>query len=483
MKRLAAFGALAATVVFTACDSLGQAMTAHTDVVARAGGYELTVDEAAALLMQNPRLPADPEVVDAMANLWVDYVLLASAADHDSTLKSVDVSLLVDPMLEQQLFGKLNEKVINPDTTLSDQALRAIYEKEQPGLEIRARHILLRLAPDATAAQRDSALALARELRAQAAAGADFAKLAEQHSQDPGSAEQGGDLGFFGRGQMVAPFDAAAFALDVGQVSDVVETPFGYHVIKVEERKMADFETIKDRFREQAKAQMVMEAQEGYMTKLTEPLDIEVQDGAYEVARDLARKPMMQLSNRAASRALVTYKGGEFTASEYLSFVRARTSAGNRAQLASASDQDVQTVLLALTKNEILVAEAGKQGLQITRAERDSLATEVRTQLAQAVQATGLVGVQPQEGETESQAIERRVTGLLEAIIRGEQQVLGLGPLSFSLRESYEAQIFDRAFPRVVEKVQANRPPEPAQQPQGELPVVPQPNTGQQPKE
>src|SRR5690606_1261568 len=123
-------------------------------------------------------------------------------------------------------FRQLSEKAIQADTAITDEELRAIYEAEQPGLEIRARHILLQVAPDATPAQRNQVLAQANELRARAAAGENFAELAREYSQDPGSAENGGDLGFFGRGQMVAPFEAAAFALDVGEVSNVVETPF-----------------------------------------------------------------------------------------------------------------------------------------------------------------------------------------------------------------------------------------------------------------
>lgn len=381
-------GALAATVAAAGCEGMGQAMSAHTDVVARAGGLELTVDEAAGILAQNPRLPAQPEVVDAIANLWVDYVLLATAAQQDSTLASIDVSAIVDPALEQQVLMRLNEKVIDADTTITDEELREIYNREQPGLRVRARHILLRVAPDAQPAERDSVLAVARELRARAAAGADFAKLAQEYSEDPGSAKQGGDLGFFGRGQMVAQFDAAAFALDVGQISDVVETPFGYHIIKVEERQLADFEQIKEPFRQQAIQQRMFEATERYVKQLTEPLAIEVQAGAYDVARELAAKPMTELSNRAASRALVSYKGGSLTAAEYLDFIRLRTIPQQRAQLAAATDEILETFLKGMASNEILLAEARKSGIETTAAERDSLMTEVRRQLAAAATAT-----------------------------------------------------------------------------------------------
>jgi peptidyl-prolyl cis-trans isomerase D len=103
--------------------------------------------------------------------------------------------------------------------------------------EIRARHILVQVEPGADEATKTKARAEADDLLAQARGGADFAELAKKHSKDPGSAAKGGDLGFFPRGRMVPAFDAAAFGLEPGKISDVVETPFGFHVIKLEEKK------------------------------------------------------------------------------------------------------------------------------------------------------------------------------------------------------------------------------------------------------
>jgi peptidyl-prolyl cis-trans isomerase D len=101
--------------------------------------------------------------------------------------------------------------------------------------QVKARHILLAAASDAPAKERQQKREQAEKLLAQAREGADFADLARKHSQDPGSAANGGDLGFFRRGMMVPSFEAAAFALPVGQLSEVVESPFGYHLILVEQ--------------------------------------------------------------------------------------------------------------------------------------------------------------------------------------------------------------------------------------------------------
>jgi len=113
---------------------------------------------------------------------------------------------------------------------------------------VRASHILIQVPKDADAATKAKAKAKAQDVLKQARAGKDFAQLAKDNSQDPGSAPSGGDLGFFGRGQMVPQFDAAAFTQKPGVVGDIVESDFGFHIIKVVEKLPASvvpFETAK----------------------------------------------------------------------------------------------------------------------------------------------------------------------------------------------------------------------------------------------
>src|SRR5690625_5082156 len=202
MKRFLLLGTLALLLVSFEYNGLDRAMTSHTGVVARTAGLELTVDEAADLIAQNESLMAEPEVVNAVANLWVDYVLLTTAGARDSSLALVDVGPIVDPILEQQVFIRFNEEVITPDTTLTDEELLEIYQRERPGTEIRARHILLSVAPDASAEERQKTLAEAEDLRAQVVAGGDFAKIAAGHADEEGRARRGGGLGVFSSGRL-----------------------------------------------------------------------------------------------------------------------------------------------------------------------------------------------------------------------------------------------------------------------------------------
>ncbi|SHI54808.1 peptidyl-prolyl cis-trans isomerase D [Malonomonas rubra DSM 5091] len=118
-----------------------------------------------------------------------------------------------------------------------------LYETKE---EVKAAHILLRVSEDATDEIRGKRKELAADLLKQLQEGADFAELAKAHSDDKGTAENGGDLGTFGRGIMVKAFEAAAFALKPGELSDIVETPFGYHIIKVEEASEAGVKPLVD---------------------------------------------------------------------------------------------------------------------------------------------------------------------------------------------------------------------------------------------
>ena len=140
--------------------------------------------------------------------------------------------LLVERVLESEVLPSID---VDVETT------RAFYDQHAEqfteGGGVRARHILIAISPDASAREKAEARERADSLRREADGGADFADLARTHSEDPGSAANGGDLGVVVRGQTVPDFEAALFALEPGSVSELVETSFGYHVIQMVERE------------------------------------------------------------------------------------------------------------------------------------------------------------------------------------------------------------------------------------------------------
>jgi peptidyl-prolyl cis-trans isomerase C len=136
--------------------------------------------------------------------------------------------------------NKLMDTEVSTIPGPSDADAKSFYEKNPNNFKeeesVRASHILIRVDEKADAATKKKARAEIDAVLKQVKAGGDFAKLAQEHSQD-GSAAQGGDLNYFMKGQMVPAFDKVAFELKPGQVSDVVTTQFGYHIIKVIDHK------------------------------------------------------------------------------------------------------------------------------------------------------------------------------------------------------------------------------------------------------
>ena len=459
------------------CGEFGSAMTAHTGVVARVGEHELTVDEMVGLLAGNPRIPAQTEVVSSVADLWVDYMILGRLLAQDSTLASMDLTGMIEPYVEQRTFMELREQVMTQDTVIGDDELQRFFEERSPGLRVRARHVLLTYPDDASEAQRDSVRALAEDLRRQAEEGADFEALAREHSDEPGAAQRGGDLGWFERDQMVKPFEDAAFALQPGEISPVVETPFGLHVIKVEERESPSFEEMGPDFRQQAIAQRQQESLDEYVSGLTGPADLEVESGAADVVRDIARRPTTRLRGRAASRKLVTWEGGELTTAEFLRIIR-RMPPQQRASFAAMRDEQMSQVLEDLATNELVLQDAVARGIEVPTAERDSVSTLLREQISQVARTAGLIG--PTEGEeTTGQAVERRVRTLLESILAGRANLLPLGALPFALRQDADWQIHERAFPAVVDELEERRAESQGQTPTPTFPMPSQPGQGQ----
>jgi peptidyl-prolyl cis-trans isomerase D len=139
---------------------------------------------------------------------------------------------------------------------VDDAELRAYYDQHSDeflqGEQARARHILIRVAPDATDVERGEAELRANGVAQIARSGADFAALAAEHSEDPGSKDNGGDLGWFGRGQMVPEFEDAVFAAKPGEIIGPIRSQFGFHIIKVEGFRPAHqqpFEEVEDQIR------------------------------------------------------------------------------------------------------------------------------------------------------------------------------------------------------------------------------------------
>jgi len=436
-------------------------------LVARTGDHELTVDRTVELLVDAENLPANKDVIRALADLWIDYTLLADAAARDSTLESVDVGPMVREQLHQEMVFALRDSVIQVDTAITASELKQAYESQSPDAKLRARHILMTYPPGATTAQKDSVRSAMEKLLRRARGGEDFAALARRYSQDPGSAPKGGELGEFGRGQMVKPFEDAVFRLQPGEISDVVETPFGLHIIQLEERHVPALGEVAQQFRTRMQQRRYIEAESTYVAGLEARAHPEVTDDALELTRGLAKDVGARLSRRAARRALVKYEGGAFTAGEIQEFLQGRPTQF-RTQLAEATDEQIRSFLSSMAQREILIAEARAAGLAPTREHEDSVLAQARERLRRAADQVGVLHFDPAPGEPLGQAVDRAVDQAIEKVVSGARNVVPLGQISFELRRKHPATVFDAGIGEAllrISSIRATRSPSPVETP------------------
>ncbi len=154
----------------------------------------------------------------------------------------------------KEFFEKIKQKMDGKNLGLAKEdeeelAKLAKFFSKATAEQVRARHILITVDKDASLKDKTAALNKAKEAKKKIDQGEDFAKVAQEYSQDTVSAKRGGDLGFFSRGDMVPEFEKVAFEMKVGEVSSPVLTEFGYHIIKVEEHKASrsvSFDDVKD---------------------------------------------------------------------------------------------------------------------------------------------------------------------------------------------------------------------------------------------
>lgn len=431
---------------------LGACDTASEPWVARAAGRTLTVSEVAALTAGTD-YPNEVQVPLTLGELWMDYVLLATAIAEDPTLEHLDISRVVDQQAEQELLLTYREATLQPDTTVSDAEVETYFSRSAPGVQARVRHIFLATPQGASQAVRDSLREVAASLRARVAAGEDFEALAREYSEDTGTAPLGGDLGLVERGELFGSLDSAAFSLQPGEVSEVLESVYGLHVVRVDERAVPELDSIRPELRLRIQQERFLAAESVMVASAEEGADVEIVEGAAALAREAARDPAMELSRRAAGRALVRFEGGELTLRDVLWFMQTRQPQ-LRMEIYGSSDEVIEENLLrTLARRRLLARAATEAGFEITDARRDSIASEFREQLLGTARELDLTELPPGDDEESRDVRERHVRDLLRALLQGTRQVMPLGVYSYILRDEYGAEVSFEGAEAVVERV------------------------------
>jgi peptidyl-prolyl cis-trans isomerase C len=216
---------------------------------------------------------------DNVLSFLIDMKIVAKAAEDKKIENNDDFKKRMAFTRNRLLMDSLLASEGKAATT--DEAMKKVYEEASKQItgeqEVHARHILVESEDEAKA------------IKAELDKGGDFAELAKKKSKDPGASD-GGDLGFFTKEQMVPEFSTVAFTLEPGKISDPVKSQFGWHIIKVEEkrsRKAPDFEQVKA----QIETYVTRKAQAEYVAKLREAAKVERLDKPAEAAAKTDAKP------------------------------------------------------------------------------------------------------------------------------------------------------------------------------------------------
>jgi hypothetical protein len=460
---------LAATLGIAACDGFKEALTAHVDVVARAGTQELSVTRLADLLGK-ANVPLRKDVANAVADIWVTYQLLGYAAAHDDSLRDAKVAdAAMWSMVAQEKSKAFYDKISKEWGKVDSASLPAKYAA---GDMLAARHILL-MSPrqGSTEKQRDSVRAELEKIRKTVTA-ANFADVAKAKSQD-GSKANGGALGVFPPGAMVPEFDAAVKALKPGEVSGIVETQFGFHLIK----RQAYDEVAKE-FAQAYTQVATQKAESTYMAAMEKAADVEVKSGASKTVKEVAQDAD---AHRDDKSTLVSWKGGSLTAARLVQWMAAMPpQARIREQLAQAPDTAIPYFLKQIARNELVIKAADDAKTTPDSAAMQNIRNQFYGQVAGAMSELRVSPFFLRDSAKTVSERERlaasRIDAYFDLLLAEKAQFVNVPqPISSALRDKYESRIvaagIERALERAAKIRQVADSTRAAQQPASAVPM------------
>jgi peptidyl-prolyl cis-trans isomerase D len=346
------------------------------------------------LLAPQKSVPLRRDVVDRIADLWVDYQLLAQAvAGGDSLTDTATVMAASWPAVMQRLADQLHDQIIVQKARLTDAQVDSAYNL---GTVRWIEHILVAARQDTTQPVRDAKRRIAEGVLTQLRGGTPFARLASQKSDDRGSAANGGSLGLVGRGVLVKAFEDAAWALQPGQTSGLVETTFGYHIIR--RPLLAE---VRDSFRLKLHDLDIARRDSVFLDSLATKTGIKVRGAAPAIVRAAITDSR---AAKRSSRVLATYGGGELTASRFARWVQAFPPQ-TRQMVIQADDSTLKEFVRSIARNEVLLNMVAARKLQLSVAARDTIIEKFRSDFALLVAA---VGVTPESLSLDTMAAHNR---------------------------------------------------------------------------
>lgn len=449
-RRFALLAVSSALVIVAACDS--DALSAHADVVAKAGGQSLSVDRLGNLIGES-QAPVRKDVARSIADIWIDYQLLAKAAStNDSLADNKLIDEAMEPLIQRARIEKLYAEVSKPwrEKPVDAAGLEARFNQ---GEFLSARHILLPVTQGSTAEQVRKVEGDAKAILAQVNA-SNFAALATKNSKDPGSAPRGGDLGVFPKGLMVPDFERGLLALKPGEISGLIRTPYGFHIIR--RQSYAD---VKEQVLKAAGDKVAAQAESTYLAKLETDAGIDVRNDAVLTVKAVAIDLEAHLTDNSV---IAKMEGGNYTAANLAKLLRTIPQKAQLVtQLQSAPDSIISGQFLKpVLRTELLVRQADQKKVTLDSAYVNNVRRSFYGLLHGAWNGLGIAPAMLVDSASKNATAEqkqRRASDKVEAffdrLIKQEAQFVEVPPpLEMALRQKFGYNISKAGIDRAVEK-------------------------------
>jgi len=447
-------GWIVMVLVLAGCSALRDAFSAHAQVAGTAAGQTLTVDRLAHLVGHAQRIPIRPEVLTGVANVYLDYAVLATELGRGRDLHDSALVLAAEwPMVAQLKWERYHDQLVATRGKLTPAQADSAF---QAGTVRLFQHILIRIpqsaVPMVEQQKEKQATALLRQAAAQR--GFNFAQLARRYSEDPGSKTRGGYLPAAPRGQFVPAFDSAAWTLPPGAMTAVVRTPFGFHIIR-----RPPLAEVRDSFRLDLENSRTARLDSVYLDSVAKQRQLKIETGGPA----LVRQAVPQIASaRSDNRTLATYRGGTFQVKDLARWLLALDPNDVRG-VATASDAQLNQFLKVLAQRDMLLVEVDKAGVQLNAGDWRQLRAEHDSGVAR---LEGLLGLSPQLLKDSAATPAARVQLAMAHIDRYVDQAVTKGSAPFfpvppflasALRQGQPWSLNEAGIARAVESAQAIR--------------------------
>ena len=445
MRRM---GLVVFVLAVAGCSVLKDAFSAHPTVAAQAAGQVLTVERLAEISSRIKGMPLQQQNLLRVAGSWVDYTLFVMALAHGDSLRdSALVAQTLWPRVAQDKFEHFIGLQASGRSKLSAAQVDSAY---QAGDQRLFQHILIQVPPNAAppVVQQKETAAKGILRQVNAGGGRDFAALAKRYSEDPGSKANGGSLGVGGRGRFVAQFEDAAWQLAPGGITAVVRSPFGFHIVR-----RPPLAEVRDSFADGISQVLRDRYDSTFFARLQQERKIQLASRAAATAR-AAVQDMDRA--RESDAAITTFKGGTFRERDFARWMLAVDSRIPQT-LPSATDNQIDELLLQLTQRHIAVMQAESAKVQLDADEWAGLRADYDSALGM---LEGFLKVSPQllrDSATTLEGRERmamtRVNEFFDRAVSGQAPFVPVPPFLAQALKQRATYSFDQpGVRRAVER-------------------------------